>query len=969
MPPKSSPVVQRVVQSPSKPAGPTAAGNGKFNIVLSVKQIFVFKEAIKQAKEAGIFTDKEQKKISEKNQKVVEMKKALAKDLMTVTSSRKGKTTPVTVEDSEALDTLQDFFEGLIVETDNIPGNIDLVKAFLTCVGLDYPALCESRGLVTAAVQDGSLLYLTEFMTFSSPTRLKLDPLELFSAAFYNQQFRIPLVSLLLKHEASFGESLKEAAKELTEPWNEFIADIAAKKRAIAREDRNNRMPLLLQMMTHPIVKYNCELEGGDGHTVFSRACAESDLPLLEMLVKNSLHPNVNRLNGDGRSALMHAVIANSLDVVRFLLKIEGIDAHVVAKSADEGSAMDFAKLLKRDVAIVTALGGALKRCQQQPADHGDDPPGVSPLKRRQSIAKMVDLQLDVESTAKSAVSPATRFKMLGPLVNDDGAEAAAGGVRLPLLNRLASIRVKDAAQQPNTARLPASTTGFKTSHSGDLSSTSNLHSGTVTFNAMSLRGLAGTLSSSFDPIKPGPNQKLLNEAKFDLATGKFHSSMRVVDKEPVKPQAAAPSLGSPRLAALSATPSQSPPSGSKTASKDHHMQRSNGVQPLHSPQPPPPPPPLAHGPSLFPPAQPSQSDVMTLVRSILARKSIATHRASIGIVTEDESKKQDQRLNTISHDYAQLADVIFKNYSKTNIYVPPEDDDYLQLQEFLTGLIGDGDNDPARAHLVHMLIERCELDISIVSDMNALVATAAGDGSVAFLKPLLEHPDTKFDPAEALLNAMFNQTMRIPTVLTLLHFPHRMEFSRLKQDKHVVAAWNEFFADIACRKRAFPNEDRSGRMELLGLMLANPVLAADPSHIDSDQLDVFCRAAHDGDVEVLQLLRKMKAMPANINAVYADGTTILIHAVFSGDASTVDFVLGLPNIDVNVETENGTALGVARGLHRPKSLTQLLEARGATAGMTASRIMHVPELAMSVRSKTARSLWEEAMDDDDDCG
>ena len=249
---------------------------------------------------------------------------------------------------------------------------------------------------------------------------------------------------------------------------------------------------------------------------------------------------------------------------------------------------------------------------------------------------------------------------------------------------------------------------------------------------------------------------------------------------------------------------------------------------------------------------------------------------------------------------------------------------------------------------------------------MNALVATAAGDGSVGYLNALLAHPDVKFDPAEAITNGMFNPTVRIPTVLTLLRYPSRMEFARLKLDKQFVGAWHEFFADVACRRRANPNEERTGRMELLELMLGNSVIPADPNHVDSDQLDVFCRAAHDGDVELLELLVKMKQFP-NINKVYGDGTTVLIHAVFSNDSKTVDFVLGMPKIDPNIETENGTALAIAIGLNRPKTLVNLLVNKGATQGLTASRILLVPDLAPTMRNKTARSLWDEAMDSNDE--
>ena len=168
----------------------------------------------------------------------------------------------------------------------------------------------------------------------------------------------------------------------------------------------------------------------------------------------------------------------------------------------------------------------------------------------------------------------------------------------------------------------------------------------------------------------------------------------------------------------------------------------------------------------------------------------------------------------------------------------------------------------------------------------------------------------------------------------------------------------------VACRKRELPCENRVGRTELLELMLSNKVLPADPNYVDSDQINVICRAAHDGDLEILKLLQKTKTMPTNINTVYKDDTTVLIHAVFSGDAKTIDFVLSLPGIQVNVETENGTALSIAKGLHRAKSVTALLEAKGANVGIVTAREHCVPELTMPARSKPL--LWDDAIEDDD---
>ena len=1019
MPPKqaTTPSKASISSSPAKSsASPTSPSSTKFNLVLAVKQIFVFKEAIKQAKESGIFTDKEQKKVNEKNAKVAEMKRTLAKELGIVTSTRKGKLTPLVVEGEEELATLEDFFEALIIDTDIVPGNVELCKAMMTCIALDYKTLCQQRGLVVAAIQDGSQQYLTEFLTFSSP-RLELDPTELFPAAFFNQQFRIPLTALLLKYESNMD--MAAAASDLVAQWNEFIADIAAKKRAIAREDRNGRMALLQTLMTHAHVKYNCDAEGGDGHTVFSRAVSEADTQLLEMMQKHNLCPNINRINGDGRTALMHAVIANNLEVVRFLLKFETIDVYVMAKASGEGTAIDLAKMLRRDMSIVTALGGAMKRQPPPVAVAAQDESfcsmtSHSPLARQQSIAKPKELKLDLGDDSNSP-SP-TRKRSIRVMLPDpqrgSGDDSAFGsGTRLPLLQKLLSIRAKDGGGGPSPPHQPNSGRNKNLAWVDEIAGTLS-HRGSAVFTAMTAR--SGSIASGdlLGLPKPGPGQKLLNEMKFNVSTGAFEATARVVDKPgqppPTKPGQKSPrvnnfSSGSPQAAKMndgdSVSPSapRQPPTGrppahiaplSEAAPRNLSPQTSllemlpslnsnDGNTPRgattttttnsaaiarHSAVP------ALQAPTIAARSSPSGGpvNVMELVSSLIRARSIITHRASVGIVSEFEEEKQEQRVTHVGKDYAAAAEKICASYTTSNIYVPPEDDDYLKLQEFLSQLIGEGDSDPGKLKLVEALISRCDLDISIVSDMNALVATAAGDGSVGYLNALLAHPDVKFDPAEAITNGMFNPTVRIPTVLTLLRYPSRMEFARLKLDKQFVGAWHEFFADVACRRRANPNEERTGRMELLELMLGNSVIPADPNHVDSDQLDVFCRAAHDGDVELLELLVKMKQFP-NINKVYGDGTTVLIHAVFSNDSKTVEFVLGMPKIDPNIETENGTALAIAIGLNRPKTLVNLLVNKGATQGLTASRILLVPDLAPTMRNKTARSLWDEAMDSNDE--
>lgn len=347
-----------------------AASSGSLNSKLLVAATEAIRKAMEDLNDLnanGVFNDKEQKKQQALQKKIGELKQTLAEKLSgnptgNVTSTvspgrRKSISTIVAVADEDHRVVLEDFFESVIQDTDNKPGNLPLMRAFVNFVALDFPALCESRGLMSTCAVDGSLGFLEAFLSDPQGARMQFDTEELIASAMYSQQYRIPLMSLLLKHEAKLRLDKPETIEAIKESWNEFISDIASKKKAIAREDRGGQKQLVEKMIAHSTIPFNVLREGGDGLTLFSRACLEADLALVEYCVQKRLCPPVNHLNGDGSTALMQAVVGNNTAIVKLLLGMADVDVNI---EGPNGTALQIASLLKRDPAIVLALKGHL---------------------------------------------------------------------------------------------------------------------------------------------------------------------------------------------------------------------------------------------------------------------------------------------------------------------------------------------------------------------------------------------------------------------------------------------------------------------------------------------------------------------------------------------------------------------------------------------------------------------------------
>ena len=316
-----------------------AAGYTVSQLTSTVDVIKMTEVSVRSIKEMGSFTDEDQAKIEDGQKSILELKEKC----VTALNKLQNPLVPAS-DESENLD---DYFETLITETDIQPGNLDFAKALLRHVKLDYGTLCEDRGLLAVAACDGSLGYL-EAMLENKETRC--DAVEVVSSCMFSQEFRIPLVALVMKHADKL--KLPEVSEDLVDAWNEFFADIASKKRAIAREDRTGRVQLLRAMAHYDGIPVDLDAEGPDCQTVLSRAAHEGDAELVKMLL-GVPGANVNRVQSDNTTTLIQAVFSGNVDTVKAVLAHPGVDT---THKSDDGSALALAQGLKRDPSIINML-------------------------------------------------------------------------------------------------------------------------------------------------------------------------------------------------------------------------------------------------------------------------------------------------------------------------------------------------------------------------------------------------------------------------------------------------------------------------------------------------------------------------------------------------------------------------------------------------------------------------------------
>lgn len=315
------------------------------SLVTAVQMIRLTELSVRSMNEMGSFTDDDAAKVAVGEATVVSLKQQATKELNDYYAVSCKLYEPPTAEDVEEL---ENFFEALVTQTDINPVNLPLAHAFLKVVRLDYVTLCDERGLLSIAACDSSLGYLEALLQVPN---IRCDLVEVASSCLFNQQARIPAAALLLKYDAVLN--LGAVADDLRDAWLEFFADISSNKRAIAREDRKGRLQLIEALCKFCGIPIVYELEGPDSQTVFSRAAYEGDAELLQLFVKLGAHPPVNRLQSDGTTALMQAVVSNDPQCVKVLLGLSDIDVSI---KGENGTALELAVVLKRNPAIIAML-------------------------------------------------------------------------------------------------------------------------------------------------------------------------------------------------------------------------------------------------------------------------------------------------------------------------------------------------------------------------------------------------------------------------------------------------------------------------------------------------------------------------------------------------------------------------------------------------------------------------------------
>ena len=265
------------------------------------------------------------------------------------------------------------------------------------------------------------------------------------------------------------------------------------------------------------------------------------------------------------------------------------------------------------------------------------------------------------------------------------------------------------------------------------------------------------------------------------------------------------------------------------------------------------------------------------------------------------------------------------------------------------------------------------------VCEERYLYAAAVSDGSVDYIAPLFSQYDSagtvvpNVDLADVLTSAMYQQQYRIPLVERLcdvLSGIPSMVALLIEEKEAIDPAWQEFFHDICSAKKAINRENRVNRLSLIKKMICPPWPSwpFSPSDLQlnlvwTDGHDVLSRAARDNDVELLSLLRihlsDSSVFPATFEtdeeretvcdligrppsnmfeqliARQCNDFTPLLTAVFYDAGAAVEYIIStvcdLFGVEVvraviAVETSNGTALSIAKGLQRDRSIVEALE-------------------------------------------
>ena len=842
---------------------------GISNVVTTVEVIRMTQVSVRSIKEMGSFTDEDNAKIQAGEAAIVEAKEKCAKAL--------SKVGHPLVPAADQVEALQDFFENLITETDNAPGNLALAQQFLKVVKLDYGTLCEDRGLLAIAAGDGSLGYMQALL---DTPEVRCDTVDVVSSCMFNQQFRIPATALALK----FADRLKldEYCDDLQDMWTEFFADITSSKRAIAREDRNGRIQLIRAMVSYNGIPIDQTTEGPDNQTVFSRAAHEGDTELMKVLLKSG-QIDVNRVQSDSTTALIQAVFSGKVDAVQCLAD-HGVDP---SHKSDDGTALAIAESLKRSPEIIKILKGmgaqgggtstlksaptfppsGFKKKAEEPTHLSPKPPAGAPKGPKSTKAKAAEKAPPKPVAGKKA--PAG--KTVAPAAKAAPAPAPAKTpTTQPANTKNVGKEPPLTPQQKAWMEHEAFARKFWTRWLDQIHSLRQHRRRSMIRKVVQVRGSTTTVQRLYfrDWVNWVYQRRMENKMN------------QIRDKISSKKQ--------------------------KQLNKSASSPKGEGF---------------------------TINKLMTSVDMINLTKMSVRSMVAMGSFTDEEMEKQQAGEKAIIEIKEKLGKQI-------KAEIVPSTDQRETLDEFFENLITETDNTAGNLALVQAFLKHVRLDYGTLCEDRGLLAIAAGDGSLGYMKALLDHPDIRCDPVDVVSSCMFNQQFRIPATAIALKYADKLKLGDYCDD--LIDAWTEFFADIASNKRSIAREDRNGRIDLIRDMMNYSGIPIDHAVEGPDNQTVFSRAAHEGDTELMKVLLKSGQM--DVDRVQSDNTTALIQAVFSGRVDAVE-CLADAKADPSHKSDDGTALDIAVSLKRSARIIEILkEMGGKEAG--GSKLTRAPTFA-----------------------
>ena len=262
--------------------------------------------------------------------------------------------------------------DDIFAETDHRPGNSQLLAALSRIHSVEMPTSVITRGWLLQCARDGSADYMNLFLGMPEvvETLQEFESLQaLMIACSKNNSYRPRLFSVLLARAKSIkGFAIHK--KNLAMAWQQAFELIAAKPKSDADESNVGRIEALEKMISEPLCAINFMRESStDNQTVFSRLARDGEVQLLHKIISETAAGavDINKVQPDGSTALMQAVVRNEVKVVAFLLKQKNIDLWKTHPT--HGNAVEIAIKMQKDPRIINMLREKAKESREAGAE------------------------------------------------------------------------------------------------------------------------------------------------------------------------------------------------------------------------------------------------------------------------------------------------------------------------------------------------------------------------------------------------------------------------------------------------------------------------------------------------------------------------------------------------------------------------------------------------------------------------